>query len=229
MVALSDIMRKSSDNKFSFIDFQKNFFSDASTWSLVISNLIMIIFALVERWNILTIMWIYWIQSVIIGFSNFIRILMLKDFSTKGISINGKPVEPTKKFKFYTAFFFLGHYGFFHLGYAIFLFSDVFRGVSSSTIDCSYIFLTSVIFFGNHIFSLFYNRERDRKKQNIGRMMFFPYARILPMHLTLIFGYFLGGGAIVLFLLLKTCADVIMHRIEHSEKQSFQLKSSLLP
>jgi len=51
--------------------------------------------------------------------------------------------------------------------------------------------------------------------------MFFPYIRIVPMHLTIIF----AGNAIeqgstitglmVLFLLLKTAADAIMHWIEH--------------
>ena len=104
---MSDITKKSSENKFKFIDFQKNFFSDISTWSLVISNLITIIFAFVERWNILTIMWIYWIQSMIIGLSNFIRILTLKDFSTKGFRLGGAAVEPSKGVKIITAFFFL--------------------------------------------------------------------------------------------------------------------------
>jgi len=46
--------------------------------------------------------------------------------------------------------------------------------------------------------------------------MFFPYARIIPMHLTIIFGMLLGKGAIVLFLTLKTLADMIMHVLEHN-------------
>ena len=49
--------------------------------------------------------------------------------------------------------------------------------------------------------------------------MFFPYLRILPMHLTIIVGGAIGSagtGALLFFLVLKTIADVIMHRIEHS-------------
>jgi len=55
---------------------------------------------------------------------------------------------------------------------------------------------------------------------NIGTMMFFPYLRIIPMHLTIIFGsdYAKGSsGALILFLVLKTIADLIMHMIEHAK------------
>lgn len=56
--------------------------------------------------------------------------------------------------------------------------------------------------------------------------MFFPYARIIPMHLTIIFGgmfLYLGIGSVfvlVLFLGLKAVADLIMHIIEHREQLS---------
>lgn len=51
-------------------------------------------------------------------------------------------------------------------------------------------------------------------------MMFFPYARIIPMHLTIIFGgmlsewTFAAKTTLALFMLLKTFADVIMHVVE---------------
>lgn len=63
--------------------------------------------------------------------------------------------------------------------------------------------------------------ERDRKiKPNIGTVMFFPYLRIIPMHMTILVGsIFTGGsaGALILFLGLKTATDLIMHMIEHAE------------
>jgi len=203
-----------------FANFREGLRSDISTWSLLGSNAVVIIYALAEGWNILTLMWIYWAQSVIIGCVNFIRILSLRDFSTEGVRMSGKPVEATGAAKVAIALFFLFHYGFFHLGYAVFLSSGMFSGKSAPPIDRSYILMTSAVFLGNHVFSFLYNRERDRVKQNIGRVMAFPYARIIPMHLTIIFGSFLGGHAIVLFLLLKTLADVIMHGVEHQVKEA---------
>jgi hypothetical protein len=47
--------------------------------------------------------------------------------------------------------------------------------------------------------------------------MFLPYVRILPMHLTIVFGGLLFGGtlALLLFGVLKTAADAAMHSLEH--------------
>ena len=80
--------------------------------------------------------------------------------------------------------------------------------------DLKYVVPTALLFLGNHVFSYFYNKPRDTGRQKIGTLMFYPYARIIPMHLTLILGVFLDGG-LLLFLLLKTLADVIMHVVEH--------------
>lgn len=99
----------------------RNALLDSSTWVLLASNLIVAYLAVVESWSLVTIMLIYWFQSVIIGFFNFIRILQLKEFSTKGFRIMNKRPVPTQATKTFVAFFFLFHYGFFHVGYLIFI------------------------------------------------------------------------------------------------------------
>lgn len=195
------------------IQSKKNFLLDPSLWFLLLSNFVAIFFAIKENWPIFTIMWVYWFQSITIGFFNFIRILQLKEFSTQGFKINGQAAQPTNKTKIFTAFFFLVHYGFFHLGYAVFLFTG---NNASDTTEWKYILLTGLIFFVNHLFSYFYNKPRDTKKQNIGSLMFYPYARIIPMHLTILFGFiFTNAIALTVFLMLKTFADGIMHVVEH--------------
>jgi hypothetical protein len=197
---------------------RRNIFNDISLWSLLLSNIVTIFLAITEHWNLSTIMWVYWFQSIIIGFFNFIRILQLKKFSTERLIINGQPAQPTQSTKISTAFFFLFHYGFFHLIYLVFLLSNSFikgHGNTSNLIESKYIFITALIFFINHLFSYFYNRPRDTKKQNIGSLMLYPYARIIPMHLTIIFSSSLVG-ALPFFLLLKTMADAIMHILEHN-------------
>ena len=69
-----------------------------------------------------------------------------------------------------------------------------------------------------HLFSYFWNRDEQRQRvPNIGHMMFFPYIRIVPMHVFILFGAFAVGpsGGLVFFLLLKTIADTAMHAFEH--------------
>lgn len=198
-----------------------NPFHDRSLWLLLLANGITVLLAVIQNWNVLVLMWAYWSQSIVIGFFNFLRIRQLGEFSTAGLTINGQAVEPTEVAKNRVARFFLQHYGFFHLVYFIFLlvFSrlGMFNGADGgavSSADLIYIIPTSLLFLGNHVYSYFYNKPRDARRQNIGTLMFYPYARIVPMHLTIILGGFLGGG-LLLFLLLKTFADAIMHVVEH--------------
>ena len=56
------------------------------------------------------------IAAQVIGYFNYRRMLMLRNFTTEGLSSNGKSVPETAKGKRDTANFFLLHYGFFHLG-----------------------------------------------------------------------------------------------------------------
>ena len=47
--------------------------------------------ALTQHWSVTPILWIFWCQSVIIGAVNVVRILSLKEFSTAGLTMNGRP------------------------------------------------------------------------------------------------------------------------------------------
>lgn len=183
-----------------------------SVVSLLVSNAVVIIMAVVQKWDVSTVLWVYWMQSIFIGIFQFIRILSLKQFSTENFTINNRPALPTSQTKIFTAFFFIFHYSFFHFIYAIFLF-NLFK---SQSLDLTYLFIGGLIFFTNHTFSYFHNRIADRQKtQKIGRLMFAPYARIIPMHLIIIFGVILGQSTLVIFLLLKTLIDLILHIIKH--------------
>jgi len=192
---------------------------NSSAYFLLIANIITIILAVTEKWSLITLLWIYWGQSVIIGIFNFVKIISLKDFDATGFRINKQPAEKmSKRFvKYYTAFFFLIHYGGFHLAYSVFLLKG-FSKNPISTYSLIFVLISIGLFFINHLFSFIKNKELDSKKvKNIGTMMFFPYLRIIPMHLTIIFGGMLISSTftLVLFMSLKTMADLIMHLIEH--------------
>lgn len=194
-------------------------FSDIPALTLVISNIITLVLAIAEGWSLVTILFIYWSQSVIIGVFNFIKIISLKKFTTDGFKINGKHTVPSEATKWFIAFFFAVHYGIFHLVYFVFLIAFLFTG----GFDLVAIFAMTAIFFANHLYSFVRNYSAEQKKErNISSVMMFPYARILPMHLTIIFGgIFMGisGGLtwipLIIFMSLKTVSDVVMHLIEH--------------
>ena len=117
------------------------------------------------------------------------------------------------------------HYGIFHLIYFGFLAGYTFFGFWAApslneALASVFLVLTSVaLFFINHLYSYLHNREQERKlKRNIGSMMFLPYARIIPMQLSLVLAIILVDQvALIVFLTLKTIADVIMHVAEHAQ------------
>lgn len=183
-----------------------------STISLLFSNIIIIILAITQHWEVTTVLWVYWMQSIIIGFFQFLRILSLKKFSTENFKINNQSVSPTFQTKVFTVFFFVFHYGFFHFIYAIFLFNFF----TNQPLDFTYLFIGGLIFLLNHAFSFYQNKKIDEQKiQNIGTLMFSPYARIIPMHLIIVFGAILGQSTLVIFLILKTLVDLLMHSVKH--------------
>jgi len=183
-----------------------------SIWSLILVNGIAIIWAVIDHWSLTNLIWIYWFQSVIIGIFQVRKILDLKKFSTTDLKMNGRPVEPTDFWKKYIATFFFFHYGGFHFVYFIFL-----TQIAGSIVWSPMLFVI-LVFFINHLCSYLYNKEEDSTKiRNIGKMMFFPYVRIIPMHLMILFGLFVSESTVslVFFMILKTIADLLMHNKEH--------------
>ena len=191
--------------------------TDRSMVVLLLSNLVTIVLAVFQQWDVFVLMWVYWGQSVIIGYFNVRRIMDLKKFTTAGFKINNRPVKPTPETQRQTAGFFALHYGFFHLGYLVFLIDDT---TVAGGFPVFNVLVCIGVFYLNHWFSYRYNREQEQERvPNIGNLMFFPYIRIIPMHLMIVAGVtVLGGstGALIVFLLLKTAADVAMHVIEHA-------------
>ncbi len=194
--------------------------------SLVISNLLIAVYAIVDNLSVMDVLWVYWIQSVIIGVFNFFKMITLKEFSTEGFKQNNKEVLPTRATKISSSVFFLFHYGFFHVIYAVFLtsFSD-FNFSGPGRIDGIYLLVSSGMFIVSYIFEFIKEKEKvSAELPNIGTIMFAPYVRIIPMHLIIIFGGFIGmigtvfsvsGDLVVLalFIILKAGVDVISHSI----------------
>ncbi len=189
---------------------------EQSSLALVVSNIVTIVIAVWQKWSFADVMLTYWGQSLIIGYFNLKRILYLKQFSTEGLTILGKHVEPTRSTKMQVAAIFALQYTILHIIY-LHIFSLIW---DMSHFDLRDIIVCIAIFFFNHRFSFYQNLDSDlHRKPNIGHIMLFPHARILPFHFIILFGSLFAKnsvGTLLLFLSLKTLADLIMHLIEHS-------------
>ncbi len=186
--------------------------SDQSLLGLVIANAVALAIAWLTHMSLREVMLVYWIQSVIIGVGNVIRMASLHRY-TKAVAGKNPPVEPMPVFRFGYAAFFALHYGLFHVAYFAFLSGKGGLGPVAPYVLCALAFLVS------HAFSLRRNLAADAAGvPSIGILMFMPYARVLPMHLVILSGLAAGAsspGALLVFGALKTAADALMHVVDH--------------
>lgn len=184
---------------------------DFSVLFLIAANIITIILAITQNWSFLILFFIYWCQSVIIGLFNIIKILNLKDIKAEDIALNGGTLE---KARVNGAIFFLFLFLILYGVYLRFILNH-----SPKFISILFILLSIGLFFLNHLFSFIKNFKHDtEKKQGFNGVLLLPFIRTLPMHLIILFGFILlDNKGIVIFLLLKTIVDIIMHNWEHRD------------
>jgi hypothetical protein len=123
--------------------------------------------------------------------------------------------------------FFSVHYGIFHFVYLIFLYFFSTSGSSGFHFrkpDYLGILFIGLLFFMNHLYSFLKNYVLEKKRigSSTNQIFLEPYKRIFPMHLIIIAAGFLSAMVpsaeipfIVIFLLLKTLADLKSHEILH--------------
>jgi hypothetical protein len=188
------------------------------TVGLVTANLAALFTALWFGWPPSALLWPYLLQSLVIGGFAVRRMLTAPRICTEGLKSNGQQVPATRAGRVSTATFFTIHYGLFHLVYAGFVAGS---GGWPAGMDLWATLALVATFAWGHANS--YRRNRgveDEVPVNLGTLMFLPYLRVIPMHLTIMFGgVVLGGGgawALVLFTALKTASDVAMHYAEHA-------------
>lgn len=191
--------------------------SDRSVFSLIAANVLAIAIAVWLEMSLRELMLTYWTQSAIIGVSFLVRILSLEAFAIRGWTYLILKESERQFGRVRAALVFLLPYAFFHSIFFIALVSESAPLGRPVVLGAGFWFCV-LAFACHHAYSLWHNITRDRLgKPNLGTFMFLPYARILPMHLTLVLsGVFVSGTAtLVLFTVLKTISDVVMHTVEH--------------
>jgi hypothetical protein len=211
---------------------------DFPVMSLILANAVTIVLAILGNWDLTTVLFIYWSQSVIIGIFAVISMLgadtaalaadLYKPLVERGLTQRCS-TRHVWLYKSSLAGFFALHYGLFHWVYFSFLVeSGIFGPVNFSDPG---IWLSCGLFFANHLYShIRYRHEGPQGTGFIGEEFFSPYQRIIPMHMIIIFGSIVVTAlqvfgiqstlpVLVLFLLLKTRSDISAHRIKHAQKE----------
>ena len=184
-----------------------------SARNLLLANAATLAAALAFDWGVGWLLWPYWLQSVVIGWYARRRMLALQRFSTEGFTSNGQRVPEDDRGKRSTANFFALHYGFFHLGYLVFLAAEHRPGAPWDWLlllacGASFVLSQRQTYREQHAADL-------RGRPNLGALMFTPYLRVVPMHLAIIVGAgSSGSGALWLFTGLKTASDLALDWID---------------
>ena len=206
----------------------RHIWTDLSAWALILTNLITISFAFVEHWAFSTIIWVYWCQTLIIGFFAFLRVISLTDFSYQGVERIQLGVSLKPKVR--SGIFFLAHFTI--VQGCLTLILGAFLGPVTNQ-NGIILLSSSLLFFCNHLFSYVYNKKNERVvRKNIGFMVLRPYLRLLPLFVAFLFigmivaAFFLVGdkqlvpAAYIVLFVLKTGADVIAHTFEHMPSET---------
>ncbi|MBU1027193.1 MAG: hypothetical protein KKA31_05620 [Candidatus Margulisbacteria bacterium] len=187
----------------------------SSTIILLLANLFPIYGVLFNGWHIVDILFLYWAESAVIGFFNILKMLTSK-------IEKGDSVILTVLMRGAASLFFTVHFGGFMLVHGIFIFAiaaEFYAQPIHPLALLSDTWIAIVCLFLSHgqsyITNYWINRERDNSQT--GMLMAQPYARIIIMQLTLIFGLMLTmifGQPIfllLLFVVLKMIVDLSAH------------------
>lgn len=186
--------------------------------SLIGSNFIPIIGVLFYGWSIPTILFLYWVESGVIGFFNIFKMLLAQGSDSEIVRL--KDAAFFEKYGKYVMIpFFMIHYSGFMLGHWAFIY-----GIFGSTIQSNRNFLlTLLVMFISHEISFIVNFIGRQEYLSISTQaqMVQPYKRIVVMHLTIIFGSWLSialkapVGAVLIMIGIKTFLDLQAHLKEH--------------
>ncbi len=189
---------------------QVSFYDDLSFWSLIAANVIAVVWAVIDDWSLLVLIPVYLFQSLVIGFFWFLKICNLKDFKVTGRE--NLSMEEAFRFRTDTAVaFMLAYLSFLVIPGAVLLDPRV------TSENLRSILIMAGIFFISHCLSFSKTSTWISAKRPTQEIVCFPFVRIIPMYVPLMVGVTrLGQWApLVVFLVLKTCADVAMHVVEH--------------
>ncbi len=203
-----------------------------SVLALVASNLVPLLGVLFFKWDIFSILVLYWLESAVVGFYTVLKLQKAAAPSTpeeinelRGYRMNLRSPAGLEGRKL--ALFFIQHYGAFMAAHALFLGVFIFALASSKVYTPFQFTPTALISFLGYIAALFTSHGISYAVNFIGKQEFLsvspanqlmqPYRRIGVMHLTIVLGAWFafpfGSTApfLTVLILSKIALDIFYH------------------
>src|SRR5258708_25554343 len=99
----------------------KKIYIDPSLWILLLAN-VFLVYKYEQNPKIFTtLIWLYWSQNILYGFSNFLDMITSKNIDVSAYKIASGSTKTDKYLANAAGWAFLFHFGFFHFVYFIFL------------------------------------------------------------------------------------------------------------
>ena len=167
---------------------------------IALTSIVLILGLLFYEWSFISVFLIYWIENVVIGIFNVLRMQKVEFFSDseQAIPITGELYTPNKRGKLISLF--LIHYGFFVVGHGAglliicgFIKKMNLEEVYSLEVNLIALVIGVVGVLLTHVIS--YHRILSQGKKFRVRGLFFrPYKRVIILHLMV-----LAGSMIIMF------------------------------
>ncbi len=197
--------------------------SSRSAQALILSNLLVLLFAVLSNLGAVHVLLIYWIEAIIMVFFAELRIIYSKLF------------YGYKKYSYLSVFLsfliFSGIY-LFYLPFIVILsvpmgvtikYGDIFSTIFPESNLIYYFIFSCVMLFLSHLFSFKINLTKDVKamesdywKKITGRVLMFHVSIVLGIFLGVLLGS-LGIGVVLLFVFFKTAYDLYSHLSYHGK------------
>ena len=218
----------------------------ATALALVAANLIPLVGVLAFGWDVASLLFIYWLESAVVGFFNVLRMAQAEgtlvdvprgagssaesesqasargpgDSQTRPATFFGLSAESRRQLasapKLVLIPFFLLHYGLFMAGHLVFLLA-LFGPPRIPALDLG---LTASAFFASHGFSYvtFYLLGGESRHASPASEMQRPYGRIVVMHLTILLGAFLvtRWGSPTVALVVMVGVKILIDLLTHT-------------
>lgn len=184
---------------------------------LLATNILVGYTALQAEWSIGYLLFVYWFQTLILGFSQIVKILISEEdprMSLGGITVEGINLKSSHvTINMIVAVFYIFLFSMYLR--ATFLMLAAAYGTSLQSGELRELFIAVGLFLANHLASFALNyRQIKQQKLLLGAGMVMPLNRILPLQFVGVLGSMVAIAP-AYFIGLKTVVDLYSHWQEH--------------
>ena len=177
---------------------------------LIAINLTPLLGVVLLDWNLATIFFLYWIESIIVGFFNILKMRFAQKPIKQNLTMPKNKTYSLKEKNMALIIAFISNYGVFILGYGLFLYIIFWRNYH---INKSVIISVILLFIGHSItYYTSYIRNMKYKLVSADELIKDPYFRIFILNITLVFGSLIiikSGEQNISYIIVLTTMTII--------------------